>query len=214
MRAEERGKVCTTIFPLEHAIFADIATYSHKWYIGAFNEEDSVASWTDRIAELFAAHRSKLETTLARRTGNRDLAGELVQEAFVRLLASGAPSPSRSVEEDTRLLYAIARNAAIDHGRITQRRAELLGSLSPEQFPTEAPSPGRELDAKRAMTAMIAALESLPQRTQDVFLLRRVDGLSHAEIADKLDISVSTVEKHLLRALRHCQSRLRLHLDD
>ncbi len=164
---------------------------------------------------MFAAHRAKLETVLTRRTGSRETAGDLVQEAFARLLASGAPAQqARTLEEDTRLLYAIARNAAIDHGRMARRRSELLDSMAPEQFPTEAPCPAAELKAKRAMTAMSAALESLPQRTQDVVLLRRVHGLAHAEIARALDISVSTVEKHLLRGLRHCQAHLQLHLDD
>lgn len=159
-------------------------------------------------------HRAKLESALIRRTGNREAAGDLVQEAFARLLAHGAPAQSRSLEEDTRLLYAIARNAAIDHGRTARRRAELLEGMAPEQFPTEAPSPAGSLSARRAMAAMTAALESLPQRSQDVFLLRRVHGLSHAEIAQALDISISTVEKHLVRSMRHCQSHAQRHLDD
>lgn len=172
-----------------------------------------LAGWTDRIAELFAAHRGRLERALTRRTGNSDTAGELVQEAFVRLLADGAPDQVRSLEEDTRLLYAIARNAAIDHGRVARRRSELLGSLVAEQFPTETPSPAAALGARRAMTALDDALESLPPRTRQVFLLRRVHGLSHSEIAAALDMSVSAVGKHLLRAMRHCQSRVHRHLD-
>lgn len=172
-----------------------------------------MAGWSERIAMLFANQRGKLERMLTRRTGNQDLAGDLVQEAFARLLALGAPPQERSVEDDTRLLFSIARNAAIDHGRVTRNRGRLLERAAPEQLAAPPPSPAAGLDARRALAAMDEALAALPARTREIFLLRRVDGLSHDQIARRLNVSVSTVEKHLVKAIRHCQARVWRHLD-
>lgn len=167
-----------------------------------------MSSWADRLAALFQAHRSRLETLVARRTGDRDSAPDLVQDAFTRLLSAGS---SGSAEADTRMLYVIARNAAIDHGRSQRRRGSLLASLVPEQFTLTDVPVDQALEARQAMAELVTALKTLPERTQDVFVLRRVHGLSYADIAQTMGISVSTVEKDLLRALRHCQTRLRSH---
>lgn len=145
---------------------------------------------------------------MTRRTGDRDAAADLVQDAFARLFAAGS---SGSAESDTRLLYAIARNAAIDYRRMARRRTGLLSSLVPEQLARAPASAEAHLVARRALDALEEQLGKLPRRTQDAFVLRRVHGLSHAEIADVLGVSVSTVEKDLSRALRHCQARLAAH---
>jgi RNA polymerase sigma factor (sigma-70 family) len=160
------------------------------------------SGWAARVASLFAAHRARLETLLARRLGQRDQARDIVQESFARLYAAGS---SGSLDDDTRRLYAIARNAGIDSSRAQRRRAEALGSLAPEQIQREASSPHDSVVARETLAALDRILGTLPERTRDVFLLRRVHGLAHAEIARALGISVSTVEKHLLRAIRACQ---------
>ena len=53
------------------------------------------------------------------------------------------------------------------------------------------------------------ALSELPAACRECFLLRKLDGLSHLEIADRLEISRSMVEKHMVRALLHCRSLMR-----
>lgn len=161
--------------------------------------------WKDRVSALFVAHRARLESLVARRTGRRDQAGDLVQESFARLIAAGS---SGSVEQDTRMLYTIARNATIDSNRSIRRRHNALASLVPEQFPQQAPSPIEALEARDTLAQLAAILQTLPQRSQDVFILRRVHGLSHAEIARALGVSVSTVQKHLLRVLRTCSAKM------
>lgn len=153
------------------------------------------------MTALFVAHRNRLEMLAARRSGQREHARDLVQDAFTRLLATGS---SGTVEQDTRMLYAIARNATIDSGRSVRRRAAALAGLAPEQVLTQSPSPADILDARDLLQQVDAILRKLPPRTRDVFILRRVHGLSYAEIAGTLGVSLSTVEKHLLRAIRAC----------
>ena len=158
-------------------------------------------TWRDRVTALFMAHRARLETLVARRSGQREQAQDLVQESFARLFAAGS---SGSLEQDTRMLYAIARNATIDSTRSRQRRTAALSGLAPEQVQTQSPSPADIAEARDTLRALDAILAALPARTRDVVLLRRVHGLSYAEIAHALGISVSTVEKHLVRGLHAC----------
>lgn len=73
-------------------------------------------------------------------------------------------------------------------------------------------SPERSAQGAEALRALDAALRELSPRCRRIFLMRRVDGLPNAEIARRHGISVNSVEKHIARALRHCQTRMGEHL--
>jgi RNA polymerase sigma factor (sigma-70 family) len=169
-----------------------------------------MTSWVSAVAELFTAHKGRLEALVTRRVRDRDTAEDIVQDVFTRLLHSGSAG---SLEADTRILYAAARHAAIDHAMTTARRRFLLAGRVPEQvLPTE-PSTTTALEAKDALAALDRALGELSPRARDIFILHRVDGLPNAAIAARLGITVSAVEKQLARTFRHCQKRLADHLD-
>lgn len=68
--------------------------------------------------------------------------------------------------------------------------------------------PEQLLSARERLELMAKTVEGLPARCREVFILRRVEGLSHAEIAKQLDISPRMVEKHLHRALVALQTVL------
>mgnify|MGYP001809968525 CR=1 FL=1 len=72
---------------------------------------------------------------------------------------------------------------------------------SEQMTPAPAP-PERNAAAREEMGSLLDALRSLPERTQRAFLLNRLDGLTYAEIARTLGVSVSTVEKDIIRALQ------------
>jgi RNA polymerase sigma factor (sigma-70 family) len=67
----------------------------------------------------------------------------------------------------------------------------------------EEKSPERVLVVEQELSLVAGALNRMPERTRDVFLLIRVEGLKQAEIAEMLGISVSAVEKHFAKALAH-----------
>ena len=165
-------------------------------------------TWSDTIAALFLAHRQRLVGMVNRRIGDRDTAADIVQDVFTRVFTAG---PRASVEENERVLYASARNAAIEHHRTTTRHARLFGSMLPVQRRAEVPTPDRHVEASQALSALDEALQGLSPRCRDIFILRRVHGLSNDEIARAHGISVNSVEKHIARALRHCQTHLADH---
>jgi RNA polymerase sigma-70 factor (ECF subfamily) len=167
-----------------------------------------MSSWREKIGSLFLAHHRQLESLVRKSVGNGDIAADLVQDVFARTLAAG---PRATEEDDCRVLHASARNAAIEHHRTEQRRIEIMASMLPEQMVTAVPSPEAGLEARQALCALDEALRQLSPRCRDIFILRRVEGLSNEEIARRHGISVNSVEKHIARALRHCQTSLACH---
>ncbi|WP_395666067.1 RNA polymerase sigma factor [Methylocella sp.] len=164
--------------------------------------------WRATLGRLFAQHRARMEAIVARRVRDRDVAADIVQDVFANVLQSGGRG---SPEADTRLLYAAARNAAIDRSLMSARRRRLLGRVLPEQIAAPQPESGAEIEGREAVAALDRALGELSPRARTIFLMHRIDGAPHAEIAAAMEISVSAVEKSLARTLRHCQERLKPH---
>lgn len=166
--------------------------------------------WLLAVAELFADHKGRLEALVTRRVRDRDAAEDIVQDIFARILKAGSAG---SLEADTRILYAAARHAAIDHSMTMVRRQALWARRVPEQATQSPPSAAAALEAKDALAALDRALAELSPRAREIFILHRVNGMPNGEIAARLGITVSAVEKQLARAFRHCQKRLADHLE-
>jgi RNA polymerase sigma factor (sigma-70 family) len=162
-----------------------------------------MTSWFSRIELLFQTHRCRLESVVRKSIRDKETSADIVQDVFASILAAG---PRATVEDDRNVLYAAARNAAIEHHRKEARRATLLSRVLPEQIHASNTSAEDGLQAKQALSALDHALSTLSPKCREIFLSRRVEGLSNAEIARRFGISVNSVEKHIARALRHCQT--------
>lgn len=161
----------------------------------------------DQVERLFLRYRGEIHLFLSRRLANPELAGDLTQETFARLLGADAAETIGNVRA---WLYRTAHRLAIDHGRKQRRQRtcslpdEALGALR-----DEAPSSETRAADRQALRALQVALDELPELTREVFRLARVEGFSYAETAQRLAISESSVQKHLARALRHAVARVR-----
>jgi RNA polymerase sigma-70 factor (ECF subfamily) len=123
-----------------------------------------------------------------------DLA-DLRQDIYVRLYEvakAQRPSPVKP------LLFAIARNLLID--RFRRERIipiEGVADLAEIEVASDAPAPDRSVIARDEVRRLEAALQKLPPRCREAVMLRRVEGLSRAEIALRMGISKETVGTHL-----------------
>lgn len=164
-------------------------------------------NWQSRLSALFSAHRSRLESLAARRVRDREAAADIVQDVFSRVLKAGSCG---SVESDTKILFASVRNAAIDYQRSQAKRRTLLAGVLPEQLSGCGlePAPDAVMEGRETLGLLDRALLELSPKTRDIFILHRVHGMPNIEIARRYGISASAVEKHVARALRHCQARL------
>jgi len=152
-----------------------------------------------QIASLFHQYREELTRRLVGIVKSRETAADLVQDTYVRLLRLGE---AHVVEQPRALLHRIASNLAIDHLRKEKSGIQAFDGMDAAvTVPSQAPSPERELLAKQRLRLCLKAIEQLPPRSREAFVLCRVYGYSYQEIAMRMGISESGVEKLLMRAL-------------
>ena len=161
------------------------------------------------IKALFLMHRRELQAYLTRKLRDGETAAELTQETFLRFAEQGPSGPS-AVTHPRSYLYRTAHNLAVDHVRRQQRERtspvavdELYGIID------ERPSPERTADGRSDLALVREALCELPERTRQVFALARIEGLAYGEVARRMAISESSVQKHLAKAVKHVMQRLR-----
>ncbi|MEM8600100.1 MAG: RNA polymerase sigma-70 factor [Bacteroidota bacterium] len=131
-------------------------------------------------------------------------AEDLVQEAFVRLWERRADiDPTLSVRA---WLYRTVRNRALNQIRDRRRRADLLDAQPPR--PTTTAAPDIALEARALADRLRTLVAALPERQREAFVLTRVEGLAHTEVAEVMGIAASTVNVHLVRALKALRAGL------
>lgn len=159
-----------------------------------------------RINRLFLSHRRELADYVGRQLNDRDLAADFVQETFVRFMERGEALPAEACRA---FLYSTLRNLVIDHVRSVRRRktvnrpVEEIASVIDDR-----PCVEDVIAARQRIRQIAALLDELPQLTRRIFVLNRVSGLNYRTVAGRLDVSESTVQKHLATALRHLLLRL------
>lgn len=153
-----------------------------------------------QIEVLYSNHHRWLQGWLRGKLGSAFDAADLAHDTYLRMLARGrAPRPDQSRQH----LAQIANGLMIDLFRrrhIEAAYMEALAHLPPAAMPT----PETRALIIEALTEIDAILASLPARVREAFLLCKVEGLDYREIARRLGVSVSSVEKYMVRALLAC----------
>lgn len=157
------------------------------------------------LRALFAQNKRGLLDYLTRRVGRTD-APDLLQETFVRFLQH---ERSEAVADPPPFLQKIAVNLARDFTRRRKIEAKHLafGEI-PEDARSEEALPDARLEAAGQWRLLCAAIESLPPRCRQVFVLYMRDGLTLGEIAGRLGISRNMAQKHMRLALERCWAAL------
>ncbi len=161
----------------------------------------------NQLISEYLAMRTELVRFLAARLGQAATAEDIYQEIFVRLKLGQLPE---DVGNPRAFIYRVAHNLANDLRRTGQRRAARDGAwldTATQTVGTEAvadrPDADAAIDAKRKLDLMLASIDALPGKCREVFVLHRLQGLSHRDIAANLGITTKTVEKHMTTALKH-----------
>jgi len=159
-----------------------------------------------RSGAVLENYYRELVSYLCARRGNRQAAEDIAHDAYIRVLERSGGS---EIEHPRAFLYRTALNLVIDgHRRGLLRQVEPLEVLdSDERF--FSPAPSQSMDLNQRLELMQRALAELSQPCRESFLLRKLDGLSHPQIAERLGISRSVVEKHIVNAMKHCRLRMR-----
>lgn len=129
-----------------------------------------------------------------------------MQEVFVRLTRH---ADLRAVANIEGYVFETAANLLRDQARRNSVRRVRDHVEYEEQLDLAAFSPERVLLGKDALNRLIQALHDLPEKTRMIFALYHFESMSHADIQRRLDVPISTIEKHMARANAHLLRRLR-----
>ncbi len=158
-------------------------------------EEDDAGG--SRLDLLYREKAPRLRRRLRAQLRSPEEAHDLVQDAFVRLVGATA---RQALREPEAFLNRIIRNLLIDRGRRLARQA-IHVPVEEDTLATVAPSQSETIEFAQVRERYRAAVNALPARMREVFLLHRVEELSYKDIALQLGISVRTVEWHFAEAI-------------
>ncbi|MCB5303641.1 RNA polymerase sigma factor [Yersinia bercovieri] len=162
---------------------------------------------SNKVSLAYQSTYGQLVSFFRKRLDNSSDATDLSQDVFALWLKRAKETP---VEHSRAFLFKIAHRVLIDHWRAAGKQRRVLAQsheeVSPE--PEIAPAgadPQHVLEQQQRLSRLEEALNSLSPRRREAFLMHRFDGLSQIEVAERMGISVSMVEKHIAGALLHCK---------
>ncbi|WAC72004.1 sigma-70 family RNA polymerase sigma factor [Roseateles sp. SL47] len=155
---------------------------------------------------LYRAHRSWLTDWLRRRLGPcSDRAADFMHDTFVRLLQAGDRPPM--LAQPRAYLTTIARGLVVDHFRrqdLERAYLQELAALPPDLHP----SPEERAVLMETLLTLDRLLTGLGPKVREAFLLAQLEGWDHAQIAQHLGVSVSSVKKYMHKAVVQCLMQL------
>jgi RNA polymerase sigma factor (sigma-70 family) len=156
------------------------------------------------IEALFGAHQRELVWHLTKIVKCEETAAELAQESYLILVESAG---KQTIEKPRGFLFRVATNLAFSH----LRRHKLVEAKFPYLADDERLSPSAEQHAaqEQRLEYFVKTVETLPPRTQEIFILHKVEGLSVKDVAERLGITPKAVEKQITRGLAHCRSLMK-----
>ena len=163
----------------------------------------SLAASPDPLHELYASHHGWLIGWLRRKLGCPEHAADVAQDTFLRLI--GSRDVLAGICEPRAYLSTTAKRLIIDRARRQAIEQAYLAELAALADPlTGFPSPEETLIAVEALTHIAAALENVPAKAGEALLLHYLDGLTHAEIGERLGVGPRMVRKYLVQCLLAC----------
>jgi RNA polymerase sigma-70 factor (ECF subfamily) len=172
------------------------------------NEADCVTKIRDGDAgafeELFNTYCQQLINFTRNYVIDKQVAENIVQDVFVRIWQRRKKlDPSKMIKS---YLYTSVKNEALK-----QLRQLEIEKKSHERIleSYEDSRPEKEIEGKEIGFYVNRAIDELPEKCREIFIMNRYDNLKYAEIADILDISVKTVETQMGRALKKLREKLK-----
>lgn len=147
-------------------------------------------------------HRPALRAWLLARFPTLPDVDDIVQESLARMVSAREMSPIHSARA---LLFTTARNLALD--AVRRQRVVAFEPITDDTDPTvltDAADVVASVTKQQELELLTKAIQSLPERVRQIFTLRTAYGLTQKQIAEKLGVSESTVEKQMAAGIRQC----------
>ena len=165
-----------------------------------------------KVTRVFIENNLFLKRFLTRYLRSEQDIEDVIQEVYLKAVNA---EQKKDIEHPKAFLFTIARNLALNElnrksRQMTNYIEDCLGSLPQET----GESIENEYQAKQTLGIHCEAIAALPEKCRRVYLLRKVHGLAHKEIAERLGISLSGVEKHLRLGIASCRGYMKNHNGD
>jgi len=158
------------------------------------------------LIEAYLKQRPALKRFLVARFRDSVIAEDILQEVYLKLERARISAP---IENHAAFLFRVANNLALDYRKKSIRvaiRDREWSDVSRHSFGGEPvqdlPDPEDALDYKKKLACVQATLETMSPQCRRVFMMHKLQGLSHADVSEQLGITRSTVEKHMGKALK------------
>ena len=144
--------------------------------------------------KVFDDHYDYIRNYLYYLSGNMQLSEDLVQDVFLKLWEQSEKVKKETVQS---LLFTIARNLYFKSHRRKMLDLQFFSFLDDN---SKEQSPEYQLELKEFDQKLQKAISGLPDKSRTAFLMNRIDELSYAQIADRLNVSVKAIEKNISKA--------------
>jgi RNA polymerase sigma-70 factor (ECF subfamily) len=132
---------------------------------------------------------------------------DVAQETYLRAYIA---EQRESIEQPRAFLFRVAKNLALTRlSRKSRQITDYIEEAGDSVATDTAAASDEEVEALQCFGIYCEAVASLPEKCRQVFLLRKVHGLSHKEIGERMGLSISSVEKYLREGILACQTHLR-----
>lgn len=176
-------------------------TYTDLELLEAIRRDDEEA-----FAELFKRYWKKVHNMAYQRVRSEEVTAEIVQDLFIALWDKRA---SHSITHLPSYLYSAVKNKALNY-MAAQVVRKNYWDYCKKFFLDRDNATENTVEFDELMEAIETGIEHLPEKSQKVFRLNRLEGRSIPEIADTLNLSEKAIQYHLTQSLK----KLRLHLKD
>ncbi|TRW90624.1 RNA polymerase sigma factor [Candidatus Methylobacter oryzae] len=161
------------------------------------------------VEAIYLNHQSELQFHLARIVNCPDIAADIAQESFIIFFRE---AQKQTIDHPRGFLFRVAKNLAYDyikHQKVTENYEQAKEQSQP--LHSEFPSAEKLVSVDERLATVTRILDELPLRTREIFIMNRIYGMTYAETAKQLNISDSSVEKHMAKALLHCRKQFKNH---
>lgn len=160
-----------------------------------------------RVSRAFLESSIVLKKFLTRFLSNQQDIEDVVQEAYLRAYQA---EKKKDIEQPKAFLFRIAKNIALTELTKKSRQiTDYIEDSDPSVVIHNEHTVENEVESQQTLGMYCEAIAALPEKCRRVYLLRKVHGLSHKEIAERLDLTVSSTEKYLRHGVLHCRAYLK-----
>jgi len=165
---------------------------------------DSAAGTVDLRDYLLGTY-DELKRRLVKRLGSEELAGDALQDTWMRLDARHARL--EPVQNPAGYLLRMAMNTVVDRQRADHRLMSLDEITTLMEMADPGPGPAQAAENEIAVQQMLGLLQRMPERRRRILLAIRVEGLQQRDVADRLGVSLRLVQRELKAAQEYLAAR-------